>query len=138
MILAARWATLEVRKHTGHLGIGVGAAHLELDEAIEMLEAHLAGQLGTLGAKHAPSLDAMMALVAADMNGVNAVILDRMQSKVALIEMSLPQMGPALERGTVAAAEIFEPALTVARLAARGPSGASTMRSRRNSIRTFG
>jgi octaprenyl-diphosphate synthase len=32
-----------------------------------------------------PSLDAMMALVAADMNGVNAVILERMQSKVALI-----------------------------------------------------
>ncbi|WP_309661387.1 polyprenyl synthetase family protein [Sphingomonas sp.] len=32
-----------------------------------------------------PSLEAMMALVAADMNGVNAVILDRMQSKVALI-----------------------------------------------------
>jgi octaprenyl-diphosphate synthase len=33
----------------------------------------------------APSLDALMALVAADMNGVNAVILERMQSKVALI-----------------------------------------------------
>jgi octaprenyl-diphosphate synthase len=33
----------------------------------------------------APSLDAMMTLVAADMNGVNAVILERMQSKVALI-----------------------------------------------------
>jgi octaprenyl-diphosphate synthase len=33
----------------------------------------------------APSLDAMIALVAADMNGVNAVILERMQSKVALI-----------------------------------------------------
>ena len=32
-----------------------------------------------------PSLDALMALVAADMNGVNSVILDRMQSKVALI-----------------------------------------------------
>jgi len=32
-----------------------------------------------------PSLDAMMALVAADMNGVNAVILERMQSNVALI-----------------------------------------------------
>lgn len=32
-----------------------------------------------------PSLDAMMALVAGDMNGVNAVILERMQSKVALI-----------------------------------------------------
>jgi octaprenyl-diphosphate synthase len=33
----------------------------------------------------APSLDALFALIAADMNGVNAVILDRMQSKVALI-----------------------------------------------------
>jgi octaprenyl-diphosphate synthase len=32
-----------------------------------------------------PSLDAMMALVASDMNGVNAVILERMQSTVALI-----------------------------------------------------
>jgi octaprenyl-diphosphate synthase len=32
-----------------------------------------------------PSLDALMALVAADMNGVNSVILERMQSKVALI-----------------------------------------------------
>ena len=39
----------------------------------------------SLGTKRTPSLDAMMALVAADMNGVNAVILDRMQSKVALI-----------------------------------------------------
>ena len=32
-----------------------------------------------------PSLDPLMELVAEDMNGVNAVILDRMQSKVALI-----------------------------------------------------
>ena len=32
-----------------------------------------------------PSLDALITLVASDMNGVNAVILDRMQSKVALI-----------------------------------------------------
>ncbi|HEY7958710.1 MAG TPA: polyprenyl synthetase family protein [Sphingomicrobium sp.] len=32
-----------------------------------------------------PSLEALIALVAADMNGVNAVILERMQSKVALI-----------------------------------------------------
>ena len=32
-----------------------------------------------------PSLDPLMALVADDMHGVNAVILDRMQSKVALI-----------------------------------------------------
>ena len=38
-----------------------------------------------LGLKREPSLDALTALVAADMNGVNAVILDRMQSKVALI-----------------------------------------------------
>jgi octaprenyl-diphosphate synthase len=38
-----------------------------------------------LGAKRAPSLDALTAIVAADMNGVNAVILERMQSKVALI-----------------------------------------------------
>ena len=32
-----------------------------------------------------PSLEPMIALVAADMNGVNSVILERMQSKVALI-----------------------------------------------------
>ena len=35
--------------------------------------------------KREPSLEPMMALVAADMNGVNSVILERMQSKVALI-----------------------------------------------------
>jgi len=38
-----------------------------------------------LNAARAPSLDALLALVAADMNGVNAVILERMQSNVALI-----------------------------------------------------
>ena len=38
-----------------------------------------------LGAQHPPSLDPLMTLVAGDMNGVNAVILERMQSKVALI-----------------------------------------------------
>jgi octaprenyl-diphosphate synthase len=38
-----------------------------------------------LGDKRSPSLDPMIALTAADMNAVNAVILDRMQSKVALI-----------------------------------------------------
>ena len=32
-----------------------------------------------------PSLDPLMALVADDMNRVNAVILDRMQSKIPLI-----------------------------------------------------
>jgi NitT/TauT family transport system substrate-binding protein len=45
------------------------------------------------------------------------------QAKVGLIEMPLSQMSPALERGTVAAAEIFEPALTVARLAGARPFG---------------
>ena len=35
--------------------------------------------------KRSPSLDPMIALTAADMNAVNAVILERMQSNVALI-----------------------------------------------------
>jgi octaprenyl-diphosphate synthase len=39
----------------------------------------------TLQPNREPSLDPLMQLIAADMNGVNAVILDRMQSKVALI-----------------------------------------------------
>jgi len=38
-----------------------------------------------LHASTEPSLDPLMALVGADMNGVNAVILERMQSKVGLI-----------------------------------------------------
>jgi octaprenyl-diphosphate synthase len=38
-----------------------------------------------LKGQRSPSLDGLIALVAADMNGVNAVILERMQSKVALI-----------------------------------------------------
>jgi octaprenyl-diphosphate synthase len=38
-----------------------------------------------IGTPRAPSLDPILALTAADMNAVNAVILDRMQSKVALI-----------------------------------------------------
>jgi octaprenyl-diphosphate synthase len=41
--------------------------------------------LHSLGNRHQPSLDPMMALTAAGMNAVNAVILERMQSKVALI-----------------------------------------------------
>ena len=39
----------------------------------------------TLSTSRPPSLDALLALVASDMNGVNAVILERMQSRVALI-----------------------------------------------------
>jgi octaprenyl-diphosphate synthase len=38
-----------------------------------------------LGAHRAPSLDPMLSLVAADLNHVNAVILERMQSEVPLI-----------------------------------------------------
>ena len=45
----------------------------------------MAATVHPLRLKREPSLDALTALVAADMNGVNAVILDRMQSKVALI-----------------------------------------------------
>ena len=41
--------------------------------------------LHSLGAAREPSLDPLMNLVAGDMNGVNSVILERMQSKVALI-----------------------------------------------------
>ena len=39
----------------------------------------------SIGDHRPPSLDPMIALTAGDMNSVNAVILDRMQSKVALI-----------------------------------------------------
>ena len=45
----------------------------------------MAATIHPLTSQRTPSLDALMALVAADMNGVNAVILERMQSKVALI-----------------------------------------------------
>ena len=45
----------------------------------------MSASVHTLHSDRVPSLDALMALVAADMNGVNAVILERMQSKVALI-----------------------------------------------------
>jgi octaprenyl-diphosphate synthase len=45
----------------------------------------VAATVHPIGSKREPSLDALMSLVASDMNGVNAVILERMQSKVALI-----------------------------------------------------
>ena len=41
--------------------------------------------LHSLTGRRAPSLDPLIALVASDMNAVNSVILDRMQSNVALI-----------------------------------------------------
>jgi octaprenyl-diphosphate synthase len=45
----------------------------------------VSGNVHSLKPAREPSLDALMSLVGADMNGVNAVILERMQSKVALI-----------------------------------------------------
>jgi octaprenyl-diphosphate synthase len=45
----------------------------------------VAATIHQLSARRAPSLDPMIALVAADLNRVNAVILERMQSEVALI-----------------------------------------------------
>ncbi|MFL6785568.1 MAG: polyprenyl synthetase family protein [Sphingomicrobium sp.] len=45
----------------------------------------MAATIHPLPTQRAPSLDALMALVASSMNGVNAVILERMQSHVALI-----------------------------------------------------
>jgi len=45
----------------------------------------VAATVHPLGSKRKPSLDPLIELVAVDMNGVNAVILERMQSKVALI-----------------------------------------------------
>ncbi|MEO8175159.1 MAG: polyprenyl synthetase family protein [Sphingomicrobium sp.] len=69
-----------------------------------------------LRTSRAPSLDAIMALVAADMNGVNAVILDRMQSKVALI----PELAGHLIAG---GGKRMRPMLTLACASLLGYSG---------------
>ena len=45
----------------------------------------MTASIHSLTTKRTASLDALMALVAGDMNGVNAVILERMQSQIALI-----------------------------------------------------
>ena len=45
----------------------------------------MSAKLHQIGESREPSLEPLVQLVAADMNAVNAVILDRMQSKVALI-----------------------------------------------------
>jgi len=70
----------------------------------------------SLHADKAPSLDALMALVAGDMNGVNAVILDRMQSKVALI----PELAGHLIAG---GGKRMRPMLTLASASLLGYSG---------------
>ncbi len=45
----------------------------------------MSASIHRIGAERAPSLDPLMALVAGEMNQVNAVILDRMQSQIPLI-----------------------------------------------------
>src|SRR5207237_2327436 len=69
-----------------------------------------------LSTKREPSLDALMALVAGDMNGVNAVILERMQSKVALI----PELAGHLIAG---GGKRMRPMLTLASSALLGYPG---------------
>ena len=64
----------------------------------------------------APSLDPLVALVATDMNGVNAVILERMQSKVALI----PELAGHLIAG---GGKRLRPMLTLASANLLGYSG---------------
>ena len=70
----------------------------------------------SLGEQRAPSLDPLVALVAADMNAVNAVILDRMQSKVALI----PELAGHLIAG---GGKRLRPMLTLASAALLGYPG---------------
>lgn len=69
-----------------------------------------------LGATKAPSLEPLMALVAEDMHGVNAVILDRMQSKVGLI----PELAGHLIAG---GGKRMRPMLTLGCAALLGYSG---------------
>ena len=71
----------------------------------------------SLGDKSALSLDPLIDLVAADMNAVNAVILARMQSKVALI----PELAGHLIAG---GGKRMRPMLTLASAALLGYSGA--------------
>ena len=76
----------------------------------------MAASIHSLTTKRAPSLDALMALVATDMNGVNAVILERMQSKVALI----PELAGHLIAG---GGKRMRPMLTLASAALLGYPG---------------
>jgi len=55
----------------------------------------MSATLHHIGRESPPSLDPLMALVAADMNSVNSVILDRMQSRIPLI----PQLAGHLIAG---------------------------------------
>src|SRR5215213_10317718 len=76
----------------------------------------MTGTLHSLNTQREPSLDALMALVAGDMNGVNAAILERMQSKVALI----PELAGHLIAG---GGKRMRPMLTLASASLLGYSG---------------
>jgi octaprenyl-diphosphate synthase len=76
----------------------------------------VAATIHPLSASREPSLDALMSLVGADMNGVNAVILERMQSKVALI----PELAGHLIAG---GGKRMRPMLTLACATLLGYSG---------------
>jgi len=76
----------------------------------------VAATIHSLATQRSPSLDALMALVATDMNGVNAVILGRMQSKVALI----PELAGHLIAG---GGKRMRPMLTLASAALLGYPG---------------
>jgi octaprenyl-diphosphate synthase len=69
-----------------------------------------------LGSRPQPSLDPMVALVAGDMNAVNAVILDRMQSEIPLI----PELAGHLIAG---GGKRMRPMLTLASARLIGYSG---------------
>jgi octaprenyl-diphosphate synthase len=59
--------------------------HLRLRSRAANADADMTATLHRIGAEKTPSLDPVMTLVAADMNQVNSVILDRMQSEIPLI-----------------------------------------------------
>ncbi len=77
----------------------------------------MSATLHRLGSRAEPSLDAMMTLVAHDMNLVNAVILDRMQSEIPLI----PELAGHLIAG---GGKRMRPMLTLASAKLLGYSGA--------------
>ncbi len=76
----------------------------------------MSATIHSLTADRAASLDPLMALIARDMNGVNAVILERMQSKVALI----PELAGHLIAG---GGKRMRPMLTLAGAALLGYPG---------------
>ena len=45
MVFVACWAALEMRAHTRNLLVSVSVGELELDVAVQLVEAPLAGQL---------------------------------------------------------------------------------------------